>query len=108
MTFKGSPEALISKVHQVTLKNLLFGWWSPMSLVINPVVTIVNYYNFYRYKKEFYEYASDPRKYIQLHSQREAAELRRSKRRGNIALSLIGGALLLLILPFLYIILFTS
>ena len=48
--FRGSPEQLNAQIHKVTLKNMLFGWWSPMSLIINPVISLVNYGNFYQYK----------------------------------------------------------
>lgn len=63
-TYRSKPELLRSELINITVKNLLFGWWGVKSLFINPVVTIHNWVKFFNYKKEYYEFLNNPRGYI--------------------------------------------
>lgn len=63
-TYRGSPEKLKSELISISVKNLIFGWWSPMSLIINPAVTIGNLIYFQQYKKRFADFISSPEPFI--------------------------------------------
>ena len=42
-TVSGSAAQLRAAYAQVLRHNLLFGWWSPASILVNPYVMFINY-----------------------------------------------------------------
>jgi hypothetical protein len=58
--YTGSPDNLRMIVASTTKFNLLLGWWSPVSLIINPIVTILNWSRFSRYEDEYRLFWSNP------------------------------------------------
>lgn len=78
-SYRGKPDELKPELVSVTIKNLVFGWWSPRSIIINPVVTITNLYKFRRYAKAFDSFMAAPEKY--LIDAKEAAYLKLEKQK---------------------------
>lgn len=62
--FRGTPEQLKPKLISVTVKNLLVGWWSVVSVFINPAVTIGNWFEFNKYSKDYARYITSPEQYV--------------------------------------------
>lgn len=50
-TYHGSPEQLRPYYYRVLGHNLLFGWWSLYSVLINPVVILLNWWRWQRHKR---------------------------------------------------------
>ena len=71
--YRGQPDRLRPQVVSVTVKNLLFGWWSIVSIFANPVVTIGNWARFSRYTKEYQRYIAAPEQYLR--EAKQAAEV---------------------------------
>lgn len=62
--YRGEPEKLKPQLISVTIKNLIFGWWSVVSVFLNPAVTIANWIEFNKYSKEYARYSTSPEQYI--------------------------------------------
>jgi hypothetical protein len=58
----GSPENIRPLLDDVTHKNLIFGWWSPLSLCINPSIILGNYILFSQYKSRYTRFYKNEQK----------------------------------------------
>lgn len=63
-TFRAEPEKLKPVLVSITVKNLLFGWWSIVSVFVNPAVTIMNWIEFKAYTKKYAQFRAMPEQYI--------------------------------------------
>lgn len=97
--FQGEPEKLQPQVSAVTVKNLLFGWWSIVSLFANPFVTISNLVRFSNYKKEYQRYITAPEQYVfEAKERHESGADARKRRSEKITMTV---CIVLLIVAFL-------
>lgn len=56
--YKGNPEVLSEKFYGVQLHNFLFGWWSFLSVFINPLIIIANTIRWLQYKHRYRDWES--------------------------------------------------
>jgi len=63
-SFTGEPRKLRAKLIEITIKNLILGWWGVRSMIINPAIIIENIINYFSYKKEYQAFMLSPKNYI--------------------------------------------
>jgi len=100
MEYRGSPENLKSILASTTLKNMIFGWWSPMSLFINPVVTMLNWIRFFRYRVIYKDFESSPREFIMSEKKRfidAPAKTDKNLKRALLSLVIVVTCLILIV-----------
>ena len=61
---RGKPENIRPEAMKILAKNMLFGWWSPMSLVLNPYINARNMVRLSKYEKEWDRFYRNPKLYI--------------------------------------------
>lgn len=89
-TYFGEPDSLKQFLESITIKNLLFGWWSPRSIIINPIVILTNWRNFVSYKKKYKQFLMQPAAYIAKAKKDAIINAEREKRRTKRALIMLG------------------
>jgi len=75
--YRGEPAQLKTQLKRVTTQNLIFGWWSIVSVFINPAITAANWQRFSEYEKEYAKYMASPEQYI--FEAKQAAEAAQTK-----------------------------
>lgn len=98
--FRGEPESLKPKVVSVTIKNLIFGWWSIVSVFMNPVITIINWTNYKQYSREYARFIASPEQYIfeARHAEESGANKKDRQFKVVLTVGLIIAALVALVL----------
>lgn len=89
-TYVGEPDNLRPMVKSATIKNLAFGWWSPMSIFINPVVTTTNWVRFNSYSKEYIIFKQNPSEYLYEKKRKSLEDAEKTDRRFKYALIVLG------------------
>jgi len=75
--YRGEPAQLKTQLTRITVQNLIFGWWSIVSVFINPAITGANWQRFSEYEKEYAKYQASPEQYI--FEAKQAAEAAQAK-----------------------------
>ncbi len=65
MRLRGDPEAVRKKTKDINVYNALVGWWSTLSLLINPIIIFWNTRNLRKYEREYELFNMSPNAYIQ-------------------------------------------
>lgn len=65
ITFTGDIEGARSLLREVNGKNMLLGWWSISSIVLNPIEIVSNIRSFKKYKNQYEQYQLNPKAYIE-------------------------------------------
>jgi hypothetical protein len=64
LSFQGRPKALSLELLKITIWNLIFGWWSRVSLLINPFLILLNISLYIRYCFEFDDFKRNPKEFM--------------------------------------------
>ena len=93
--FRGEPEKIKPALIAITVKNLIFGWWSIVSVFANPVITIFNWVDFNKYTKDYARYVASPEQYIaEARHAEESGQNKKDKRFKTLMMVLIFLAIL--------------
>lgn len=99
--YRGEPEQIKKFVKSATIKNLIFGWWSVVSVFVNPAVTIGNWVEFSNYQKEYAKFITNPGHYIadaKLAEQQSQAKQQQNFKTALIVLGVVVVAVIVLLI----------